>query len=57
MKVVATRQPALEGIMHLVKIPGSVTAEELGYLTHNVNELITELTTDMDDLRSVPLKS
>lgn len=53
MKVSLSRRAALEGSYHLIRTPGVLSIEELGYVTHNVNELITESTPDLDDLRSV----
>lgn len=42
---------ALEGSYHLIRTPGVLSAEELGYLTHNVNELVAKPTTNFDDIR------
>lgn len=54
LKQANTRRPALEGSYHLVRISGLLTTEEIGYLTHTINELISESSSDLDDLRSVP---
>lgn len=51
IKISNCRRPALEGSYHLIKIPGVLTPEELGYLTHNVDELISESSPDLDELR------
>jgi DNA repair/transcription protein MET18/MMS19 len=51
MKTSQTRRPALEGTMHLIRVPGCLTADELGYVTHNVNDLIAESSPDLEELR------
>lgn len=51
MKASQTRRPALEGTMHLIRVPGCLTADELAYVTHNVNELIAESSSDLEESR------
>lgn len=53
MRASQTRRPALEGTLHLTRVPGCLTADELGYVTHQVNELIAESSPDLEELRFV----
>jgi len=53
MKASQTRRPALEGILHLIRVPACLTSEELGFITHNMNQLIAESSEDLEELRFV----
>lgn len=52
IKATASRRPALEGLLQLVKSPQLLTPEELGFTVLGINELLdTKSTNDLDDLR------
>lgn len=54
IKATASRRPALEGLLQLVKSPQLLTPEELGFTVLGINELLdTKSTNDLDDLRQV----
>ena len=53
MKASQTRRPALEGILHLIRVPACMTSDELGFVTHNMNQLIAESSEDLEELRFV----
>ncbi|KAG8958276.1 hypothetical protein FRC03_009290 [Tulasnella sp. 419] len=45
-----TRRASLEGLLQLVLIPKLLTLEELGYMVHNINNLL-ESSIEADDIR------
>lgn len=42
LKTPASRGPALEGLKSMVKTSGLLTDEELGFIVHNVNEILQD---------------
>lgn len=42
LKATSSYSPALSGLRYMVTTPGLLTDEELGFIVHNVNELLKE---------------
>lgn len=51
LKTPSSTQPALDGLKGVVTTPGLLTDEELGFVVHNVNELLQKDGDESEDTR------
>ncbi|KAF8587853.1 ARM repeat-containing protein [Ramaria rubella] len=57
LKASSSASPALMGLDAMVKIPGLLTNEELGFVVHSVNEVLTARDESSNDVRTTALNS
>jgi DNA repair/transcription protein MET18/MMS19 len=53
LKTASSRRPALAGLQGMATTENLLTDEELGFVVHNVNEILEADSDELDDVRSV----